>query len=58
MASKPKKFAEDELMESFGEMIDSAAARLPHKEFMKRAETAKKTLDQAIDAHSQRRGTA
>jgi hypothetical protein len=50
--------AEDELLESFGELIDSAAKRMPHDEFMKLAEKAKKTLDQAIAAHSQRRGTA
>lgn len=53
-----EKSAEDELLESFGEMIDSAAKSLPHKEFMKRAERAKKTIDQAIVAHSRRRGTA
>ena len=52
------KSAEDELLESFGELIDSAAQKLPHDEFMKAAEKAKKTLDQAIADHSRRRGTA
>jgi hypothetical protein len=52
------KSAEDELLESFGELIDSAAKTMPHDEFMKATEKAKKTLDQAIAAHSRRRGTA
>lgn len=50
--------AEDELLESVGELIDSAAKRMPHDEFMKTAKKAKKTLDQAIADHSRRRGTA
>jgi len=52
------KSAEDELLESFGELIDSAAKRMSHDDFMKAAQKAKKTLDQAIAAHSRRRGTA
>ena len=40
--------AEVTLLESFGELIDSAAKKMPHDEFMKMAEKAKKTLDQAI----------
>jgi hypothetical protein len=52
------KSAEAELLESFGDMIDSASEKMPHDEFMKTAKKAKKTLDQAIDAHSRRRGTA
>jgi hypothetical protein len=60
MATAPvrRKSAEDELLESFGELIDAAANTLPHEKFVKTAEKAKKTLDQAIDAHSRRRGTA
>jgi hypothetical protein len=61
MATLPRvrqKSAEEELLDSFGELIDSAAAKMPHDEFMKTAEKAKKTLDQAIAAHSRRRGTA
>lgn len=54
----PRKSAEDELLESFGELIDSAAKRMRHDEFMKTAEKAKKTLDRAIAAHTQHRGTA
>jgi hypothetical protein len=53
-----RKSAEDELLESFGELVDSVAKELPHREFMKRAGKAKKTLDQAIADHSRRRGTA
>ena len=52
------KSAEDELLDSFGELIGSAAEKMPHDEFMKTAKKAKATLDQAIDAHSRRRGTA
>lgn len=52
------KSAEDELLESFGDLIDAAAEKLPHDKFMEMAEKAKKTLDQAISAHSRRRGTA
>jgi hypothetical protein len=54
----PHKSAEDELLESFGELIDSAAEKMPHDEFIKTAEKATKTLDHAIADHSRRRGTA
>ena len=53
-----KQSAEDELLESFGELIDSAAEKQPHKKFMKTAEKAKTTLDRAIAAHSRPRDTA
>jgi hypothetical protein len=53
-----KHTAEDELLESFGELIDSAAKAMPHKKFMKTAEKAKSTLDRAIAAHSRPRDTA
>ena len=52
------KSAEDELLESFGELIDSAARKMPRDEFMKTANQAKETLDRAIAARSRRRGTA
>jgi hypothetical protein len=52
------KSAEDELLESFGELMDSAARKMSHEEFMKTAEKVKAGLDQAIATHSQRRGTA
>lgn len=52
------KSAEDELLDSFGELIDSAAKTMPHEKFMKTAEKAKKVLDQAIVSHQRRRGTA
>lgn len=48
------KSAEDELLEGFGELIDSAAKKMPHEEFMKTANQAKETLDRAIAAHSRR----
>ena len=50
--------AEDELLESFGELIDSASETMPHKKFIKTAEKAKSTLDRAIAAHSRPRDTA
>jgi hypothetical protein len=50
--------AEDELLKSFGELIDSAAESMSHKQFMKTAEKAKSALDRAIVAHSQPRDTA
>ena len=53
-----KQKAEDELLESFGKLIDSAAEEMPHKQFMKAAEKAKTTLDRAIAAHSRPRDTA
>jgi hypothetical protein len=52
------KSAEEELLESFGELIDSAAKKMSHKEFIKTAKKAKATLDQAIAAHPRRHGTA
>jgi hypothetical protein len=61
MATLPKhstKKAEDELLDSFSELIDEAAEKMSHEEFMKRAEKATETLDRAIAAHSRRRGTA
>jgi len=56
--ARPKKSAEEELLEAFGEMIDEAAERMTHEEFMRTAEKSKQTLDRAIAAHSRRRGTA
>lgn len=53
-----RKSAEDQLLESVGELIDSAAENMSHEEFMKMAEKAKTNLDRAIAAHSRRRGTA
>jgi hypothetical protein len=53
-----RKTAEDELLEGFGQLIDSASEKLSHKEFMKAAKRANNALDQAIDAHSRQRDTA
>ncbi len=53
-----KQTAEDELLESFGELLDSATETMTHKKFMKTAEKAKSTLDRAIAAHSRPRDTA
>jgi len=56
--TRQQKSAEDELLDSFGKLIDEAAEKTTHKEFMKRAKKAAETLDRAIAAHSRRRGTA
>jgi hypothetical protein len=56
--SHPKKSAEDELLEAFGKMIDEAAEKMTHEQFMKTSEKSKQTLDRAIAFHSRRRGTA
>jgi hypothetical protein len=53
-----QKSAEDELLESFGELIDEAAEKMTDKEFEKTATKSSATLDRAIAAHSRRRGTA
>jgi hypothetical protein len=61
MATVPsgrQKSAEDELLESFGQLIDKAAETMTDEEFLKTAEKSKQTLDRAIAAHSRRRGTA
>jgi hypothetical protein len=52
------KSAEDELLESFGKTIDSAAEKMTHRKFMKTAKESKAALDQAIAARPRRRGTA
>jgi len=54
----PHKSAEDELLESFGDLIDEAADKMTDKEFGQAARKSSATLDRAIAAHSQRRGTA
>jgi len=56
--ARQQKSKEDELLDSFGKLIDEAAEKLSPEEFQKRAERANETLDRAIAAHSQRRGTA
>jgi hypothetical protein len=53
-----RKSAEDELLESFGELIDSAAEKMTDEEFAKAAKKSNATLDRAIASHSRRRGTA
>jgi F0F1-type ATP synthase membrane subunit b/b' len=53
-----KKSAEDELLESFGDLIDEAAEKMTDKEFEKAAKKSTATLDRAIAVHSRRRGTA
>jgi hypothetical protein len=54
----PNKSAEDELLESVGDLIDEAAARMTDKEFEEAVAKSSATLDRAIAAHSQLRGKA
>jgi len=56
--ARKHKSAEDELLDSFGELIDSAAKEMTDDEFSKAAKKSNETLDRAIAAHSRRRGTA
>jgi hypothetical protein len=54
----PQRSAEDELLESFGELIDEAAEKMTDREFEKAAKKSTATLDRATAAHSRRRGKA
>ncbi len=56
--SLPQKSAEDELLDSFGNLIDEAAEKMTDKEFGEAAKKSSATLDRAIASHSRRRGTA
>ncbi len=56
--ARKQKSAEDELLDSFGNLIDSAAETMTDEEFTKAANKSNETLDRAIAAHSRRRGTA
>jgi len=53
-----RKSAEDELLVSFGELIDSAAKKMTDEEFEEAAKKSNATLDRAIASHSRHRGTA
>jgi hypothetical protein len=52
----PHKSAEDELLESFGDLIDEAAEKMTDQEFEEAAKKSTTTLDRAIAVHSRRRG--
>ena len=54
----PRKSAEDELLESFGDLIDESAEKMTDKEFKEAVKKSTATLDRAIAAHSRRHGTA
>jgi hypothetical protein len=54
----PNKSAEDELLESFGDLIDEAAEKMTDRQFEEAAKKSSATLNRAIAAHSRRRGTA
>lgn len=53
-----KKSAEDDLLDSFAEIIDNAAEKMSDKEFKAAENKSNEILDRAIAAHSRRRGTA
>jgi hypothetical protein len=54
----PKKSAEDILLESFGELIDSAAKTMSDKEFKKAEKKSSESLARALARPKQRRETA
>ena len=56
--SLPQKSAEDELLDSFGNLIDEAAEKMTDNEFEEAVKKSSATLDRAIASHSRRRGTA
>lgn len=56
--TRQRKTAEEELLQSFGELIEEAAEKMTDEEFSKAAKKSNETLDRAIAAHSRRRGTA
>jgi hypothetical protein len=43
-----RKSAEDELLDSFGELIDSAAEKMTEQEFKKAAKKSNAALDRAL----------
>ena len=56
--SVPKKSAEDILLESFGELIDSAAEKMSDKEFKKAEKKSNEILARALARPKRRRETA
>ena len=54
----PKKSAEDNLLESFGELIDSAADKMSDKEFKQAEKKSSESLARALARPKQRRETA
>lgn len=52
------KSAEDTLLESFGELIDSAAEKMSDKEFKKAEKKSNEVLDRALAPPKRRRETA
>lgn len=52
------KSAEDALLESFGELIDSAAEKMTDKEFKKAEKKSNEHLDRALANPKRRRETA
>jgi len=53
-----RKSAEDDLLDSFAEIIDNAAEKMNDKEFKAAENKSTEILDRAIAVHSRRRGTA
>jgi hypothetical protein len=53
-----KKSAEDTLLKSFGELIDSAAEKMSDKEFKKAEKKSNESLARALARPKQRRETA
>jgi hypothetical protein len=56
--STPKKSAEDLLLESFGDLIDTAAEKMTDDDFKKAEEKSNESLARALARPKQRRETA
>jgi len=57
-SSVRKKSAEDVLLESFGELIDSAAEKMSDKEFKQAEKKSSESLARALARPKRRRETA
>lgn len=53
-----RKSAEDELLDSFGELIDSAAEKMSEQEFKKAAKKSNAALDRALTTRKRPSETA
>jgi hypothetical protein len=53
-----RKSAEDDLLDSFAEIVDKAAENMSDQDFKKAEKKSNEILDRALADHSRRRGTA
>ncbi len=53
-----RKSAEDDLLDSFAEIVDKAAEKMSDQEFKRAKKKSNEILDRALADHSRRCGTA